>query len=207
MSDKVKTLFVSHIISDESNKLSLESLEWLPTVICISCSKNLSQIDTKEKSDLKYVDYSSLIPPQEFRESVVTRNTKEVDCKCSVCDVARMNLFSYKQYREKMSDPPGNHLRLTSENSCGVHYSEDKEQTLICNHCLSSYRRGKSHDCNSPTRRSNLEQMVRESSDTTKKRLLSSQLKEFVDGMGIERGEQTEIATGGRPLPVTVGVK
>ena len=52
-----------------------------------------------------------------------------------------------------------------------------------------------------------MEQMVWESSDTTKKRLLSSQLKEFVDGMGIERGEQTEIATGGRPLPVTVGLK
>ena len=116
----------------------------------------------------------------------MTRNTKEVDYKCSVCDVARMNLFSYKQYREKMSDPPGNHSRLTPENSSGVHYTEDEEKTLICNLCLSSYGRGKSYNCNSPTRRSNLEQMVQRSSDTTKKRLLSLQLKEFVDGIELD---------------------
>ena len=102
LSDKVKQLFVKHIISDNSNKLSPDSLEWLPIVFCITCSKNLSQLDINQKSNLKYVDYCSLTLPQEFRDSVVTRNAKEVDCKCHLCEKLIGKLLSLFIWKGKI---------------------------------------------------------------------------------------------------------
>ena len=61
-------------------------------------------------------------------ENINCKSNISDESKCSVCDEARMNLFSYKQYREKMSDPPGNHSRLTSENSNGIHNTETKNR-------------------------------------------------------------------------------
>ena len=205
LSDKMRQLFINYVLTDDTNGLSDMSFSWLPTTLCVSCKKLLGIVAKNPKMALKHVDFASLTPPQVFRGEVVTRSSLEVECGCSVCEVARMDNvgFKYIKYKMGMSDPKGKTPWLeTGEESLAKVGS-----VVHCRICLSEYGRGKRHSCNPAVRREHLDILIRNSSNKSKQKVLSSQLKEVVGEQGVERGEETLLVTGGKPLPVTVGRK
>ena len=107
LSDKMRQLFINYVLTDDTNGLSDMSFSWLPTTLCVSCKKLLDTVAKNPKLALKHVDFASLTPPQVFRGEVVTRSSLEVECGCSVCEVARMDNvgFKYIKYKMGMSDP------------------------------------------------------------------------------------------------------
>ena len=202
----MRQLFINYVLTDDTNGLSDMSFSWLPTTLCVSCKKLLDTVAKNPKLALKHVDFASLTPPQVFRGEVVTRSSLEVECGCSVCEVARMDNvgFKYIKYKMGMSDHKGKTPWLETGQESSV---AKVESVVHCSICLSEYGRGKPHSCNPAVRRENLQILIRNSSNKSKQKVLSSQLKEVVGEQGIKRGEETLLVTGGRPLPVTVGRK
>ena len=77
----------------------------------------------------------------------------------------------------------------------------------ICGECLSSYGKGKPHNCDRVSRRDNLEQMIRQTSERSRSRVIGSQLKEIEEEKGVNRGEQFCLSSGGKLLPFSIGNK
>ena len=76
----------------------------------------------------------------------------------------------------------------------------------MCTKCFCLLKRGVSHICNKKQKRENLGDFVRSNSDTTKSKVTSSLLKSICTDTGVSSsGGTVSLATGGKPLPVTVG--
>ena len=77
-----------------------------------------------------------------------------------------------------------------------------------CTFCLSYIGRGKPHKCNKKTRNVNQTEMVKQNSYGSKSKVAGAVLKDVCDDQNVSRRSGTVLLkTGGRPLPVTVGLK
>ena len=74
-----------------------------------------------------------------------------------------------------------------------------------CEYCLSPIGKGKSHLCTERDRRENINDLISGSSNITKERVLSSQLKEWTEEQGVSRGKEISLSTRGKQQPVIVG--
>ena len=78
-------------------------------------------------------------------------------------------------------------------------YNKEVATISICSQCLSQIGKGIPHPCTRQDRRDSLSSLVRNSSNKTKGRVLSSQLKEIVEERNVARGEQVMLTTSGLP--------
>ena len=190
ITDKSYLLIRKHLVTDNSLGLLEDSLSWLPSVICTSCLTNLNRLDKDPSTTFKTVDYSSLTPPQEKRNERVTRAEgleTDIPCSCSVCVVGHMD-NSGKQYIKYT-------LQMTKMKDEGAKICSS---AVRCEYCLSPIGKGKSHPCTERDRRENINDLISGSSNITKERVLSSQLKEWTEEQGVSRGKEISLSTGGK---------
>ena len=119
-------------------------------------------------------------------------------CICSVCEVGRLSGKDYIAFKDSVTEPVGR------PSVCPPR--KDPEPLLVCSICLSSWGPGQSHVCTRKTKADNMEDLVRSSSDRTREKVISSQLKEVFHAKGIPtRGGTVKLATGSHPLSATLG--
>ena len=82
---------------------------------------------------------------------------------------------------------------------------EKEGPVTVCGSCLSEYGKGKQHNCDRASRRENLGKLIRQTSERSRSRVVSSQLKEIASERKVEEGENVLLSTGGLPLPVKIG--
>ena len=99
----------------------------------------------------------------------MTRAEAAKACICSVCSIGRLNGSDYIRYKTVVSEPVG-HPRVNPPPS-------DPAPKVVCSLCHSSYGPGLSHDCSPNVKKANVEEIVRQNSEKTKSRIISSQLK------------------------------
>ena len=101
------------------------------------------------------LDYESLVPvPPSTRASFGSA------CPCSICNIARLKNEEYKEFSSNQSNPVGAPATLSKP---------DKAQAMtVCLACLSEIAPGKSHYCVKSTRRENISELIRSSSDKSK---------------------------------------
>lgn len=178
---------------------SSEEWSWLPTVICGGCCLALDKVSKNPKHTFKMIDYFSLIPPKP-KHSMETRsseNETSVQCGCSVCSVGRFQGGQYNHHRVNVSEPPGR-PRLTGESVSAP--------VQVCSLCHGQFGRGIKHQCGRASKRDNLEDLLRNTSEKSKERVISSQLKEvFVAKGATTKGGTVTLATGGTPVQATLG--
>ena len=201
ITETTRGLIRKHLFQDKSLKLSEDSFSWLPCVICSTCLTYLHRLDKDPSASFQTVDYSSLTSPQIMRAERVTRTEgleTELSCSCSVCHVGHMDNSGklYVKYKDKMTLGQEEGDRMVEENVTVV---------SRCEFCFCPVGKGKPHPCSSSSRRESLDELVKNSSDRTRGRVLSSQLKKLTDERNVPRGQETLLPTGGKPLPVTVG--
>ena len=90
-----------------------------------------------------------------------------VVCECSVCTVGRMNGGKYNQHKVTVSEPLG---RPSTVDMTGVSTSIN-----ICIFCKAQLGPGLPHRCNRLERNNNLEELVKQSSEKGRERVISSQ--------------------------------
>ena len=110
--------------------------DWLPSVICSGCYKDLYDYKKNPKFTLKHVDYHSLVPP--FRQGQpafpLTRCQQvqaTAPCKCSVCQVGRLNGSAYIHHKNSMSEPVGR--------PCVKPPNIEPEPVTVCKECLTPW--------------------------------------------------------------------
>ena len=176
--------------------------EWLPSVICGTCYRALSEAENKVGTTVNHIDYSDLRSPT-FRR--LTRETPQ--CCCSICWVGRLKNKDYEEHVSRMKEPVGRPR---------IHPPEEPvEPVTVCPICQSEYGRGKPHNnCNRTTRKSNVVKMLKESEERDREQIISDQLKDVMrekEAWGRETGAKAcggtiSLATGGpNPLVVTAG--
>ena len=176
---------------------------WLPSVICSGCYKDLYDYKQNPKFTLKHVDFDTLVPPLGHGQDgfPLTRGQQlqaSAPCQCSVCHVGRLSGPSYTSYKVAMSEPVGR----PSVNPT----KPEPESITVCKECQTPWGKGKTHVCNKQTKRKNKEELVRNSSEKTKQRIVSSQLKEIFEQAGAStRGGEVKLSTGGKPISVSLG--
>lgn len=175
-----------------------EEWSWLPTVICGGCCLELVKVTKNPQNTFKMIDYTTLSPPRP-QHSMQTRSsdleTSDQQCVCSVCLVGRMHGGEYNHHKVIVSEPPGR-PRL----------AEESVPVQVCSLCHSQVGRGIQHQCDRVSKRNNLEELLRNTSDKSKERVLSSQLKEVFEVQGAStKGGTVTLATGGTPVQATLG--
>ena len=202
ITDTTRELIRKHLFPDKSLQINEDSFAWLPCVICSTCLTYLHRLDKDPSASFQTVDYSSLTSPQIMRVERVTRSEgleTELSCSCSVCLVGHMDNSGkiYVKFKDIMTlEKDGGDDRVVEENAVAV---------TRCEYCFCPVGKGKPHPCSSRSRRESLDELVRNSSDRTRGRVLSTQLKSLTDERNVPRGQETFLPTGGKPLPVTVG--
>ena len=128
-----------------------------------------------------------------------TRSTAPLPCCCSVCEVGRLKLAAYKEFKERVTEPVGRpYIDLPSA---------EPEPIKVCSACLTNWGPGQQHNCNKSTKRENIEELVRKNSPKTKGRIVSSQLKEVFTEQGAStRGGTVVLHTDGSPISASLGV-
>ena len=170
---------------------------WLPTKICGGCCIQLDRTIKNPRHILSTIDHSSLTPPQS-QHSMETRSRLIVVCECSVCTVGRMNGGKYNQHKVTVSEPLG---RPSTVDMTGVSTS-----IKICTFCKAQLGPGLPHRCNRQERNSNLEELVKQSSEKGRERVISSQLKSVFEAQGVSaEGGTVSLSTGGTPIQATLG--
>ena len=116
-------------------------------------------------------------------------------CFCSVCSVGRQNGGDYNHHKVTVSDPPGR-----------PSLNEKPISLQVCSFCNSQWGSGIKHQCNRTAKRSNLEELIRNSSNKSRERVLSSQLKEIFEVKGVStKGGTVSLSTGGTPILASLG--
>ena len=170
---------------------------WLPTKICGGCCIQLDRTIKNPRHILSTIDHSSLTPPKS-QHSMETRSRLIVVCECSVCTVGRMNGGKYNQHKVTVSEPLG---RPSTVDMTGVSMS-----IKICTFCKAQLGPGLPHRCNRQERNSNLEELVKQSSEKGRERVISSQLKSVFEAQGVSaEGGTVSLSTGGTPIQATLG--
>ena len=175
---------------------------WLPSVICSGCYKELYTFKHDAKHTLKHVDFTSLNPPighgqPGFPHTRSQQVQAASPCTCSVCYVGRLSGSDYTSYKNLVTEPVGRPP---------VHPSTGPEPITVCSKCLAPFGRGKQHVCTREAMRKNKEDLVWNSSDKSKQKIVSSQLKEIFEEAGAStKGGEVKLRTYGTPLTVSMG--
>ena len=185
--------------------LSDDQWLWLPTVICGGCYRELENLKENSLHVLKHMDYLSLDPPV-VQHSMVTRTRLEqgegsvvMKCCCSVCSVGRLKAGQYLHHLVTVSESAGRPRQKDSPVKPGP--------MTICVVCRSSYGPGYQHVCSRAAKRESLEELIRNTSQKTKHRVLASQLKEVFHDQGVStQGGTISLSSGGKcPLQASLG--
>ena len=121
-----------------------------------------------------------------------------IPCDCSVCEIGRLKCKSYVKYKEAAKEPVGRPRTKPQP--------EEPEPITVCKLCLSTWAVGQKHDCSRKSKRENVEELVRKTSQKSKERIVSSQLKEVFESKGIStKGGTAKLTTGGTSLQATLG--
>ena len=174
---------------------------WLPTKIYGGCCSELERVKMNPKHSLKMIDYLSLDVPltqhsMDTRARLLAQDTSTApQCFCSVCSVGRLNGGDYNHHKVTVSDPPGR-----------PSLNEKPISLQVCSFCNSQWGSGIKHQCNRTAKRSNLEELIRNSSNKSRERVLSSQLKEIFEVKGVStKGGTVSHSTVGTPILASLG--
>ena len=182
-----------------------EEWTWLPTKICGGCFFELHKVKKDPRHAVKHIDYESLVPPQ-VKHSMQTRSRLQEEeessalecCCCSVCSVGRLAGGEYLRHKAAVYDPPGRPKVKDSPVKSGP--------VTICSVCGCNYGPGYNHVCNRKTKRENLEELLRNTSQKSKERVISAQLKEVFHDQGVTtKGGTVSLSTGGAPILASLG--
>ena len=147
------------------------------------------------------MDYDSLDPPVVLHSMVTRTRLEQGDkekCSCSVCSIGRLKAGQYLHHVVTVSEHPGRPREKESPVKPGP-------QT-ICLVCKSAYGPGHKHVCSRATKRESLEELLRNTSEKTKQRVISSQLKEVFHDQGVStQGGTVQLSTGGGPVLASLG--
>ena len=157
--------------------------DWLPTVICGTCYRAVSEAENKVGTTVNHIDYSDLRPP--------TPPTRETPlCQCSICWVGRLKNKEYEEFVERMKEPVGRPRIHPLE--------EPAEPVTVCPKCHSEYGRGKPHNsCNRTTRKANVVELLYESQEEDREEIIAGQLKEVMREKGAWMRDRGANASGG----------
>ena len=137
--------------------------------------------------------YESLVPPPPL-----TRSSADSPCMCTICEIARLKCEDYKKYAGEQSNPVGAPAKHPQ--------SPPGQPITVCSKCLSLFAPGKSHICLKTTKRDNLSEMVRQSSDKSKSTVTVSTLKTMAEDQGVStKGGTVMLKSGSKVLPVQIG--
>ena len=131
----------------------------LPKAICNGCRAKLHRLYKNPDSvnNLPKIKYEKLQGPRP-----VTRHTSAQACSCSICQLARAALhWESKALLEQFIMAPTTPKPTT-------------EFIKICKVCLSQIGQGFSHTCSKSTLRERISDLVKEKSDRTKGRVVST---------------------------------
>ena len=163
----------------------------LPTAICNACRAKLLRLhqDPNGVNNLAKVKYDKLLGPRP-----PTRHTFDQPCGCSVCQLARKTLhWEFKNLLDQYIEAPTPTPCLTPD------------AVKICTYCHSQIGRGLCHACSRSQFRENVADLVKEKSEKTRGRVVSSLLKDVFEEQSIDtRGGTVELPTGGRLLKITL---
>ena len=96
------------------------------------------------------------------------------------------------------------HNRTSGKTSCKFPVKIGEPLT-VCNVCLSAWGPGLEHVCSRQVKQSNIQELVRSTSQKSKGNIVSSQIKEICVEQGVPTlGGTVTLTTGGPPLPVTL---
>ena len=175
--------------------------ENLPNGICKTCQRILRTHSKNPENP----DRGRKLPPKVLYEKLShpvpsTRNSSKMPCDCTVCLLARASFDwevrdIFKELREQSEAEETKPVATTTTN------------LKQCSKCLTYIGRGRPHTCTKATKRSNLEGVVKSCSTKSKARVISSGLKSVFAESGVTtRGGTLAIATGGKPVTVTLGL-
>lgn len=126
-----------------------------------------------------------------------TRGKEDDSCECFVCSIARMNL-DYSAFVAKnatRSGPPPTSVK-----------SPPAKTLNLCSKCWAHIGRGKTHQCQKSTKRENLVDIVRNTSDKSRSKVTAAALKTIAIDSGVSlKGGVVELGTGSKPIPVQIG--
>ena len=163
-------------------------------MICNACRGKLLRLhqDPDGVNNLSKVRYDRLLGPPP-----VTRQNVEQPCVCSVCQLSRTCLhWEVKHLLSQYIDSPAPPPSLTPD------------VIKICAHCHSQIGQGLSHDCSRSTFRENVADLVKDKSERTRGRVVSTLLKDVFEDQCVDtRGGTVQLQTGGKSLKVTLGAK
>ena len=157
----------------------------------------LDRVTTNPNHTVNHIDFDSLVPPVVLHSMDTRSHQQEVgQCCCSVCVVGRLKGGDYFHHKLLVRDDPGR-PRVKEP---------PPEAVLICSSCHSRLAPGLQHFCDRKSKRENLAELLRKTSQKSKERVLSSQLKEvFIDQGTSTQGGTVSLATGGLPIQATLG--
>ena len=138
------------------------------------------------------LDYTTLVPP-----APTTRATASDSCSCQICEIARksLNYVAYKaDHSNKLGAPPLNPK------------SPPQKTLAVCSKCWGEIGKGIPHNCQKSTKRENISNIVKSSSEKSRAKVASSTLKFIAEEQEVStRGGVVNLQTGGKPLPVQLG--
>ena len=192
VSDKFEQLICQFVYKDYS-----KSNGFHPTVVCVGCQKTLSDIAKNPENPKRHLPktpkYDELKAP-----GPETRSSSNTQCVCQICVIARMLIGDYKKHVKEQSNPVGapKIVAISPPGRC----------LPVCSKCLSIMSKGISHVCTKTMKQQNLANLVKSNSVKSKSKVTSEVLKSICSESGVTlKGGDIMLATGGKPLPVTIG--
>ena len=133
----------------------------------------------------------------------VTRATEDTPCRCTVCEIARLNRPPGARGFDSLPEPFK--TLLFPDQPVGAAVANQKSVKL-CTSCYSVMAKGKRHVCTKGVLRENLSELVRNRSRKSKGIVVSSGLSSIFEQEGeTMRGGTVTVPTQGRPAQVTMG--
>ena len=143
----------------------LDSLdERLPTALCSTCRKNVSNISNGAPNHIKHFDYSKLGSKRP--------ETRSSSCDCLVCLIGPTK-FSFQSANAKFSTKKCVGRPLSSSPQ------PDPSPIKVCSACLTELSKGKPHNCNKTTRELNIQSMLESGDCKSGEKITSKILKEY----------------------------
>ena len=149
-------------------------------------------------------DSSQLPPTLPYNKLVgsraTTRSSAETVCSCSVCQIA--GTFPKQDRAGVISSIFGTPVQQKEK-------IPPPSVSLQCTKCFTYVGQGKAHTCNKATKRANLEELVKSTSQKTKGLVTGSCIKAVFEDSGVStRGGTASVPSGSScPLKVTLGTE
>lgn len=173
----------------------------LPNAICSSCRKKLQKCNSSDQLKNSF-DLLEVNKIKNVTNSITTRSSLNVSCKCIVCIIARqsgrISVITKIIKTKRLGRPP----KIQNAELC-------RQTVKVCDRCLSNISKGVSHKCNKKTIQQNLKSFINKIPQNHKEQLAVSIVKEKLSTeCAISSGEQTKLATRSeRLIPLIVPKK